>query len=159
MPQGGCTSPALCNLITAKLDARLEGLARKFGYTYSRYADDLVFSTANEETAANTLVSAVTRICRDEGFEVNNEKTRTMRKPNRQLVTGLMVNDSVRLTRKDLRRVRAFLHRCETRGTDMVSAEIGRDAVAVAKGYFAYIYMVTPATAFRLFERHPWVEA
>lgn len=156
LPQGGCTSPSLCNLITTKLDARLEGLARKFGYTYSRYADDLVFSTDHEETAANTLVSAVTRICRDEGFEVNDEKTRTMRKPNRQLVTGLMVNDGVRLTRRDLRRIRAFLHRCETRGVDTVSAEIGRDAVAVAKGYFAYIYMVNPAAAFRLAERHPW---
>jgi RNA-directed DNA polymerase len=157
LPQGGCTSPDLCNLVTARLDARLEGLAKKFGYEYSRYADDLVFSTDTEETAAHAVISAVTRICRDEGFEVNPEKTRTMRSPNRQLVTSLIVNDDVRLTRSDLRRIRAFLHRCETRGIDNVSLEIGKDARAVARGYFAYIFMVRPITALKLAERHPWI--
>lgn len=157
LPQGGCTSPDLCNLITARLDARLEGLARKFGYEYSRYADDLVFSTNTEEMPASTVVSAVTRICRDEGFEVNSQKTRTMRAPNRQLVTGLLVNERVRLTRRDLRRIRAFLHRCETRGVDAVSAEIGKDAASVAKGYFAYVFMVMPSAALKLAERHPWI--
>lgn len=157
LPQGGCTSPDLCNLVTAKLDARMVGLAAKFGYTYSRYADDLVFSADNEETPANTIVSAVKRICEDEGFEVNHEKTKTMRTPNRQLVTGLMVNDGVRLTRSDLRRIRAFFHRCETRGLDTVSAEIGKDARAVAKGHFAYIFMVSPSVAIKLAEKHPWI--
>jgi RNA-directed DNA polymerase len=157
LPQGGCTSPDLCNLVTTRLDARLEGLARKFGYEYSRYADDLVFSTDSEDTPASTVIRAVTRICRDEGFEVNRQKTRTMRTPNRQLVTGLMVNDRVRLTRKDLRRIRAFLHHCETRGLDSVSAEIGKDAAAVARGYFAYIFMVSPSVALKLAEKHPWI--
>lgn len=157
LPQGGCTSPDLCNLITTRLDARLEGLARKFGYEYSRYADDLVFSTDDELTSASTVISAVTRICKDEGFEVNRQKTRTMRTPNRQLVTGLLVNDGVRLTRKDLRRIRAFLHHCETRGMETVSAEIGKDAAAVAKGYFAYVFMVSPHVALKLAEKHPWI--
>ena len=157
LPQGGCTSPDLCNLVTARLDARLEGLAKKFGYEYSRYADDLVFSTDTEETGAHVVISAVTRICRDEGFEVNPEKTRTMRNPNRQLVTGLIVNHDVRLTRSDLRRIRAFLHRCETRGIDNVSQEIGKDARAVARGYFAYIFMVRPSAALKLAEQHPWI--
>ncbi len=157
LPQGGCTSPDLCNLVTARLDARLEGLARKFGYEYSRYADDLVFSADAEETPASTVISAVTRICKDEGFEVNRQKTRTMRTPNRQLVTGLMVNEGVRLTRRDLRRIRAFLHHCETRGVDAVSAEIGKDAAAVAKGYFAYVFMVSRSAALKLADKHPWI--
>jgi RNA-directed DNA polymerase len=157
LPQGGCTSPDLCNLVTTRLDARLEGLASKFGYEYSRYADDLVFSTDAEETPASTVVSAVTRICKDEGFNVNRQKTRTMRAPNRQLVTGLLVNQGVRLTRKDLRRIRAFLHRCESQGLEAVSADIGKDAQAVAKGYFAYIFMVSPSVALKLAEQHPWI--
>lgn len=157
LPQGGCTSPDLCNLITSRLDARLEGLARKFGYNYSRYADDLVFSAQQESTPASTVVSAVMRICSDEGFQVNRQKTRTMRSPNRQLVTGLLVNEGVRIARKDLRRIRSFLHRCETRGLEAVSTEIGKDAVAVAKGYFAYIFMVSPSVALRIAEKHPWI--
>ena len=80
-----------------------------------------------------------------------------MRTPNRQLVTGLMVNEGVRLTRKDLRRIRAFLHHCETRGVDAVSAEIGKDAAAVAKGYFAYVFMVSQSVALKLAEKHPWI--
>jgi RNA-directed DNA polymerase len=157
LPQGACTSPDLANLITAGLDARIGGLARKFGYTYTRYADDLVLSTENEEVFAAGVISAVSRVCREEGFQVNHRKTRIMRVPNRQLVTGLLVNDGVRLTRSDLRRIRAFLHRCETQGVDAVSAELGKDARAVAHGYFAYIFMITPGVAMRLLEKHPWI--
>ena len=157
LPQGACTSPDLSNVIAGKLDARLAGLARSFGYDYTRYADDLVFSTDVEDTAATIVVSAARRICTAEGFVVNSLKTRTMRAPNRQVVTGLLVNSSVRLTRRDLRRIRAFLHRCETHGIEAVSAEIGKDAAAVAKGYFAYIFMVTPSVALKLAERHPWI--
>ena len=116
-----------------------------------------MLSTANEEVFAAGVISAVSRICREEGFEVNNRKTRIMRAPNRQLVTGLLVNDGVRLTRNDLRRIRAFLHRCEIRGLDTVSAELGKDAQAVAHGYFAYIFMITPGVAMRLLEKHPWI--
>ena len=39
LPQGACTSPAVTNILCRALDARLAGLARRFGYTYSRYAD------------------------------------------------------------------------------------------------------------------------
>ena len=157
LPQGACTSPDLANLITAGLDARIGGLAHKFGYTYTRYADDLVLSTPDEEVFAAGVISAVSRVCREEGFQVNQRKTRIMRAPNRQLVTGLLVNDGVRLTRSDLRRVRAFLHRCEARGIDAVSAELGKDARAVAHGYFAYIFMITPGVAMKLLEKHPWI--
>lgn len=157
LPQGACTSPDLANLITAGLDARIGGLARKFGYTYTRYADDLVLSTENEEVFAAGVISAVSRVCREEGFQVNHRKTRIMRVPNRQLVTGLLVNDGVRLTRSDLRRIRAFLHRCETQGIEAISAELGKDARAVAHGYFAYIFMITPGVAMRLLEKHPWI--
>lgn len=157
LPQGACTSPDLANLISFGLDARIGGLARKFGYTYTRYADDMVLSTADEEIYAAGVISAVSRVCREEGFHVHQRKTRIMRAPNRQLVTGLIVNNGVRLTRTDLRRVRAFLHRCETQGLDAVSAELGKDARAVAHGYFAYIFMITPGVAMRLLEKHPWI--
>ena len=80
-----------------------------------------------------------------------------MRKPNRQTVTGLLVGDDVRLTRQDLRRIRAFLHRCETQGIETVSKDIGKDAQAVAKGYYAYVHMVTPETARAMRAKHAWI--
>ena len=59
-------------------------------------------------------------------FRINAEKTAVMRAPGRQVVTGLLVGDEIRLSRRDLRRLRAFLHRCEKDGLEAVSREIGR---------------------------------
>src|SRR5690606_3022555 len=50
LPQGACTSPALSNLTARRLDARLQGIAAKLGWRYTRYADDLTFS-ANGDAA------------------------------------------------------------------------------------------------------------
>lgn len=157
LPQGACTSPDLANLIVLGLDARLIGLAAKLGWAFTRYADDFIFSCSNQDADAAVLVRTVTRISNDEGFRINTKKTRIMRRPNRQTVTGLLVGDDVRLTRQDLRRIRAFLHRCETQGIENVSQEIGKDARAVAKGYFAYVHMVTPETAQTIRAKHPWI--
>ena len=157
LPQGACTSPDLANLIVLGLDARLIGLAAKLGWTFTRYADDFILSHSDQDANAAALVSSVTRIANDEGFRINTKKTRIMRKPNRQTVTGLLVGDDVRLTRQDLRRIRAFLHRCETQGIETVSKDIGKDAQAVAKGYYAYVHMVTPETARAMRAKHAWI--
>jgi len=157
LPQGACTSPDLANALAVMLDRRLAGLAQARGWRYTRYADDLVFSTADKAELVHRFVYEVARICVDEGFVVNTGKTRIMRSPNRQLVTGLLIDGDVRLTRKDLRRIRAFLHRCRTLGHEAVSQEIGKDARAVASGYLAYLHMVMPATAARMRRDNPWV--
>jgi retron-type reverse transcriptase len=158
LPQGAVTSPDLANLIAYNLDTRLSAYAEKSGWVYTRYADDLVLSTKATKPNASGMVSAVTKICEGEGFQVNNEKTRIMRNPRRQTVTGLVVNDGkVRLSRKDLRRIRAFLHKCETQGLEQTSKEIGKDAMSVAKGYFAYAFMVNPEAAIALTKKHQWL--
>ena len=158
LPQGAVTSPDLANLIAYNLDTRLSAYAEKSGWVYTRYADDLVISTKAEKPNASGMVSAVTKICEGEGFQVNNDKTRIMRNPRRQTVTGLVVNDGkIRLSRKDLRRIRAFLHKCETQGLEQTSKEIGKDAMSVAKGYFAYAFMVNPEVAIALTKKHKWL--
>lgn len=157
LPQGACTSPDLANLIARGLDQRLTGLAGSRGWAYTRYADDLVFSTSVASEDAGRLVRGVTGICASEGYVVNTKKTRIMRQPNRQTVTGLLVNDGVRLTRRDLRRIRAFLHRCETQGLEAVSEDIGKSAAHVARGYHAYATMVMPSAAARMRANHPWI--
>jgi RNA-directed DNA polymerase len=157
LPQGASTSPDLANLIALRLDTRLEGLARHGDWTYTRYADDLIFSHGDQDANAAGLVRAVTRIARDESFIVNSKKTRIMRQPNRQMVTGLMVSQDVRLPRETRRKIRAFLHRCEVRGLDVVSEEIDKSARAVAGGYVAYLSMIDQAAASALRRRHEWI--
>jgi RNA-directed DNA polymerase len=157
LPQGACTSPALANLVTRSLDRRVHGYATKSGWVYSRYADDLVFSTQQEAGSAHRLIRGINSVIRDEGFVVNEKKTQVMRAPNRQIVTGLLINKDIGLTRKDLRRIRAFLHRCSSKGLEVVSAELGKDAEAVARGHLAYVRMISEETFNKLVARHAWL--
>jgi len=157
LPQGACTSPALANLVSRSLDRRIQGYANKAGWVYSRYADDLVFSTTQETASPHRLIRGISAVTSDEGFVVNEQKTRVMRAPNRQTVTGLLVNHDVGLTRKDLRRIRAFLHRCSSQGLEVVSAEIGKDAESVARGHLAYVRMISPATFEKLISKYAWL--
>jgi len=159
LPQGACTSPALANLIATPLDARLAGLCKALesDWTYTRYADDLTFSCRDENADVGRLLKAIEKIVSDEGFRINAEKTAVMRAPGRQVVTGLLVGDEIRLSRRDLRRLRAFLHRCDKEGVEAVSLAIGKDALAVARGHLAYVTMVMPEHASGLRERYAWL--
>lgn len=158
LPQGACTSPAITNLLCRKLDRRLAGAAAAFGYTYTRYADDLVFSHPKAEASTGAMLTLARSILTDEGFTVNEEKTAVMRPQHRQVVTGLVVNgEPARVSRQDLRRFRAFLHHCETEGFEAMSQRLGRDAKAYASGYLSFIHMVNPEQEQAIRARHPWL--
>jgi len=92
LPQGACTSPAVTNILCRGMDARLTALSARFGFTYSRYADDLVFSHARRGVAMGAFLSIVKGVVTSEGFTVNDDKTRVMRPHQRQTVNGLVVN-------------------------------------------------------------------
>jgi len=107
--QGAPTSPGLCNAILLRLDRRLAGFARKQGFAYTRYADDLTFS--GDDPDKIKLVLAITaRIVREEGFVLNRDKTRVLRRSRRQTVTGVVVNQTAGLSRRERRRLRAAVH-------------------------------------------------
>jgi len=157
LPQGACTSPAISNIICHRLDARLTGLARKHGFIYSRYADDMTFSHPSSDAPVGRLISSAVFILGEEGFAPNPAKARVMRAHQRQIVTGLVVNDGVAIPRADLRRFRAILHGTERDGFEQASLTLGKDVRDYARGYLAFVHMVEPDKAARLRERHPWV--
>lgn len=160
LPQGACTSPALANLIASRLDARLVGLIATFNgeWSYTRYADDLTFSTTDADPEIGQLIAAVNHIAKDENFEIKSEKTRIMRSPRRQSVTGLIVGDDVRIPKATIKKMRALFHNIETKGKNAVSEEIGKDAINVARGYWAYLYMVSPTQANKYLIKHKWLQ-
>jgi RNA-directed DNA polymerase len=157
LPQGACTSPALTNLLCKGLDGRLAGLAAKFGFSYTRYADDLVFSHDNKDVKIGLFMKLVRKVIVECGFTVNEPKTRVMRPQHRQAVTGLVVNEKAAVSREDLRRYRALLHRCETRGFEAVSEELGKPALSYARGYLAFIGMVEPERAAAFRRKYSWL--
>ena len=162
LPQGACTSPAITNILCRTLDARLSGVAAKLGFVYTRYADDLVFSTDESEgDPVSEILHWARKIIRECGFVINEEKVAVMRRGSRQAVTGLVVNaqdsDGPRLSRADLKRFRAFLHHYESEGRETMTEKLGRDALSYARGYLSFIHMVNPAHADKLRAAHPWL--
>jgi hypothetical protein len=113
LPQGAPTSPALANLAAFGLDRRLTGLAAAFGATYSRYADDLVLSSDGLMRVRSVLIG---RIATDEGFRINDSKTRIMGHGRRQTVTGIVVNAHPNVPRAEYDTLKAILHRASLDG-------------------------------------------
>lgn len=138
--QGAPTSPALCNAILRRLDYRLAGLARKHGFAYTRYADDLTFS-GDDVGKAKLIITLASRISRDEGLPLNRRKTRVLRAGQRQSVTGVTVNSIAGLSRQERRRLRAALHQ-QRRSTNPDPAKDRQ-----LKGKLAYLRMLNPAQA------------
>lgn len=136
--QGAPTSPAIANLIVKKLDARLSGLAKRFGFTYSRYADDFTFSGENPESCSR-LIRYVSQIVNDEGFEINDLKTRAHTRASRQVVTGLVVNDEVSAPRDLRRRLRAILCNASRTGLQSQNTANKRNYVAHLQGLIAHV--------------------
>jgi retron-type reverse transcriptase len=145
LPQGACTSPALSNLAARGLDARLAGLARKLGWNYTRYADDLTFST-NGESAQKTawVLARLRHIAQEENFTVNEAKTRVQRPNSQQTVTGIVVNKRPNVPRETLRRLRAILHHAKTEGLAAQNREQHSHFAAWVRGMIAYVQMVNP---------------
>ena len=151
LPQGACTSPALSNLLARRLDSRLNGIAKKLGFTYTRYADDLTFSGAKEAGAKiGYLLARVRHIVADEKLTVNEHKTRVQKPNTRQSVTGIVVNQRPNVPRRVRRRLRAILHRARTEGLANQNRHNHNNFAGWLSGMIAYIQMVSPDTGKRL---------
>jgi RNA-directed DNA polymerase len=122
LPQGSPCSPVVSNLVTHILDIHLCKLASKYGCTYSRYADDLTFSTNKpkfpEGIALRTegqphkweIGNEVQEIIEHSQFRVNDQKTRMQYRNSRQEVTGLVVNAKVNIRSEYRRIIRVMAH-------------------------------------------------
>ena len=149
LPQGACTSPGLSNQVARRLDRRLAGLAARMGLAYTRYADDLTFS-GDEGLAGRLgyLMARVRHIAADEGFTVNEGKTRVLRRNTAQEVTGLTVNDRAGIPRKELRRLRAVLH--YNLHHEQPDPAVSRRFHRWLRGKIAYVRMIDPVKGARL---------
>ena len=112
LPQGAPTSPMLSNVIFKPTDAELVAIASRFGLTYSRYADDLTFSSNEQPTI--DFISEIDRVISAAGFRRSMAKTRLHGPNGPKYVTGLVVNEKVHPDRRTRRLLRAKFHRLQT---------------------------------------------
>ncbi|MFP2931732.1 reverse transcriptase family protein [Pyxidicoccus sp. 3LG] len=154
LPQGAPTSPGITNALCLRLDKRLSALAKRLGFTYTRYADDLTFSwTKAKQPKAKraqgapvaVLLARVQGVVEAEGFRLHPDKTRVARRGTRQRVTGLVVNAAkgqpeARVPRDVVRKLRAAIHNRE-------KGKPGREGETLEqlKGMAAFIHMTDPA--------------
>ena len=93
LPQGSPTSPILANLVCRTLDEDMSVLALKYRCTYSRYADDIVFSSSSLSRAkASEIIATVSEKLEYMGFRRNRRKTTVSPPGARKIVTGLLVD-------------------------------------------------------------------
>lgn len=129
LPQGAPTSPVLSNMICYKMDCALQSFARSRKLRYTRYADDLTFSSSSKrairavaredaDTRGYLLSDRLVSIIERNGFSLNEEKTAILGRGARQVVTGVVVNKKCNFRRSEYRRLRVMFHRWETKGVE-----------------------------------------
>lgn len=134
LPQGSPCSPIISNFICQILDIRLGKLAQKNRCSYSRYADDITFSTnlknfpkeiafTNGDTVAlgNELISVITRA----GFKINFSKSRVYASNTRQEVTNLTVNRKINVSRKYFDNTKAMARNYYLNGCCKINGKSG----------------------------------
>ena len=151
LPQGAPTSPALANLVARRLDLRLTGLATSLGGKYSRYADDLTFSgDASFAEKTSSLIEAVATIVEDEGYLLNERKTRVMTRSRRQQITGIVVNAHANVPRDSFDQLKAILHNCRVNGFAAENREGHPDFRAHLEGRIGWVYSLNPTRGKKL---------
>lgn len=148
LPQGSPTSPTITNILCKKLDRRLTGLANRFGAKYTRYADDITFSSPHNIYNDEDFKKELERIIAEDNLlkvngkqieigpqlKINTDKTRLQKSAHRQEVTGLIVNNKVNVRQRYVKQIRMWLYYWEKYGYEKAQQIFIKDYIA-DKGY------------------------
>lgn len=143
LPQGSPTSPTITNILCKKLDRRLTGLANRFGAKYTRYADDITFSSPHNIYKDEDFQSELKRIISEDniiktnGKQINigpkllfnSNKTRLQKSAHRQEVTGLIVNEKVNVRKRYVKQIRMWLYYWENYGYEKAQQIFTKDYI------------------------------
>jgi RNA-directed DNA polymerase len=160
LPQGAPTSPVITNIVCQKLDYLLSGVAKRFGLKYSRYADDITFSSMhNVYQPESEFLKELQRIITEQNFHIKESKTRLQKDGFRKEVTGLLVNEKANVQQRYIKQLRMWLYYWERYGyeraytyflvqyvSDKVNIKKGKpDMASVIFGKLDYLKMVKGA--------------
>ena len=144
LPQGSPASPMITNIICRNLDTKMIELGEKEGFTYSRYADDMSFSFENETESEKIkrVLNEIKYIVSFNNFKINSKKTRFLRKNNRQVITGILVNnEEIGVPKVWVKRFRAIIHQA---GIAKQRNELSKEKRYEISGMISYLNSVNP---------------
>jgi retron-type reverse transcriptase len=122
LPQGAPTSPVITNIVCQRLDYLLAGVAKRFGLKYSRYADDITFSSMhNVYQPESEFLKELHRIIEEQNFHIKESKTRLQKDGYRKEVTGLLVNEKANVQQRYIKQLRMWLYYWERYGYERAS--------------------------------------
>lgn len=157
LPQGAPTSPMLANLAMRGIDIELEAIAKHYKLRYTRYSDDINFSTAENfsRREAHELIQRVAKVLIKNGLGLNKSKTTIAPPGAKKLVLGLLVDtDKPRLCRQFKDRLRQHIYYIEKFGVEAHAQNLAFDTIAGfirhIKGLLDFAYMVEPSYALDL---------
>ena len=141
LPQGAPTSPLISNLIFQIIDSHIINIAKEYKLTYTRYADDLTFSTNDQDflSRLDQFIKQLTDQLQKDGFEINPLKTRVSYCNSKQKVTGLVVNKKVSIDSDYNSRLRGMLHRLYCTGKIIENNKEFTPRLNVLEGKLSYI--------------------
>lgn len=140
LPQGAPTSPIITNLICGIFDIRILHLAKKYRLDYTRYADDLTFSTNDKkfQVYQEQFLEELTNEISKAGFSINQNKTRVQYRDSHQEVTGIVVNKKLNVIRKYYKDTRAMAYNLYKTGEYTIDGE-KKGSIQQLEGRFSYI--------------------
>lgn len=131
LPQGAPTSPTITNIVLQSLDKRLANLATSFGATYTRYADDITFSSDHSIYQTNgRFLNKLHKIINKNSFTINEKKVRLQKSGHRQEVTGITVNEKPNVSQRYIKQIRMWLYYWETYGYEKAEQIFRRDYIS-----------------------------
>jgi RNA-directed DNA polymerase len=128
LPIGAPTSPVISNFICLWLDKDLKDYSEINGLSFTRYADDLTFSS--DIFISKEKILEIRTIIEKNNFNVNEKKLRLRSSNRQQTVTGLVVNEKVNIDRKLLKKIRAMLHDFRCNGLEVAAMRHFRFKIA-----------------------------
>ena len=134
--QGLPTSPWISNVVLVRMDYEIANWCNKQSpkTTYTRYADDITISCVSKDVDLGHIKSIVRRIIRRHGFEIKPQKTRMQRPHRRMMVTGVVINEKVGVSRTYRRNVRAAIHQLQFK------ENVDPKEIEKLKGKISWIY-------------------
>ncbi len=151
-PQGAPTSPLLSNIVMHKCDQQIAQLANDFGLTYTRYSDDMIFSTGEDtfrRCQARAFIYENYKILSAQGFRPQYRKTKIIPPGSRKIVLGLNVDgEEPRLQKHFKDNIRQHLYYLGKFGPSDHAIQRGFDSIwglkCHLKGLLDYAKMIEP---------------